>query len=89
MLVSRRPKRQCQRRRPYIVVVAVYVLVSHFGHSFAGLSLTSGGAESAGHEKMHRDVASYIYTVSQKKVPPYPLSVLDRFAKFFHCCKEQ
>jgi len=33
------------------------------------------------------------YPVSQKKgatlTMPITLSVLDRFAKFFHCCKEQ
>jgi len=34
-----------------------------------------------------------IYTVSQKKgatlTMAITLSILDRFAKFFHCCKEQ
>ena len=35
----------------------------------------------------------FIYTVSQKKgatlTMAITLSILDRFAKFFHCCKQQ
>jgi len=35
----------------------------------------------------------YLYTVSQKKggtlTMAITLSILDGFAKFFHCCKEQ
>ena len=36
---------------------------------------------------------AHYYTVSQKKgatlTMAITLSILDRFAKFFHCCKEQ
>jgi len=42
---------------------------------------------------MQQTQKSGVYIVSQKKgatlTMPITLSILDRFAKFFHCCKEQ